>query len=587
MTTGMQHGAPQFPTLQAAHKSSSRDTLDQALQALTSKKDSWNSLDNATRIAILDALIVDFAAIAPHWVEASIQAKGIKPDAPTVGEEWSAGVWTVLYMLRQLRKSLIDIQKYGQPQIPGPVTQRTNGQVVAQVFPFRTYDRLFFQGITAEIWMQPEVTKEKLSATQALNYKQQMAEGQVALVLGAGNVSSIGPMDILYKIFVKKQVVLFKANPVNAYLGPLLEEGFRALIEPGYLRVVYGGAAEGTYLSNHVDIANVHITGSDKTFETIVFGPGQEGKEHKAAHQPLLQKPITGELGNVSPVIVVPGPWTKRDIEYQAEHLVTSLANNAGFNCNATRVIIQHADWSQRAQLLQQVRQRFAQLPTREAYYPGAHERYQAFIAAHPEAEKFGAETEQQLPWTLIADVDAAQTGDICFTTEAFCSIVAETALKARSVLEYIERAVHFANEHLWGTLNVTLLVHPQSLKDPATAKALEQAITNLRYGTISLNYWAGTSFALGVTTWGAFPGHDIYNIQSGTDVVHNTLMFSQAQKSVIRAPFRSTPIPPWFVSRGSIARKLFPKLVALEVTPDIKKVPGILRTALGIGLTI
>lgn len=94
--------------------------------------------------------------------------------------------------------------------------------------------------------MQPEVTKENVSTTQAIHYKNpQEEERKVALVLGAGNVSSIGPLDILYKLFVDNQVVLFKANPVNAYLGPLLEECFQALIAPGYLQIVYGGAEDG------------------------------------------------------------------------------------------------------------------------------------------------------------------------------------------------------------------------------------------------------------------------------------------------------------------------------------------------------
>jgi hypothetical protein len=98
--------------------------------------------------------------------------------------------------------------------------------------------------------------------------------------------------------------------------------------------------------------------------------------------------------------------------------------------------------------------------------------------------------------------------------------------LEADSVADYIDRATTFANEHLWGTLNATLIVHPESMKVPSIAIAVERAISNLRYGTIGLNYWAGSSFTLGTTTWGAFPGHSIKDIQSGTGVVHNTLMF-------------------------------------------------------------
>ena len=111
-------------------------------------------------------------------------------------------------------------------------------------------------------------------------------------------------------------------------------------------------------------------------------------------------------------------------------------------------------------------------------------------------------------------------------------------------------------------------------------AEAVELAISNLRYGTIGVNYWAATGFALVVTTWGAFPGHEIHNIQSGTGVVHNTLMFGRPEKSVLRAPFRSMPMPPWFATRGKTASKLFPKLVEFEASPSLWKVPGILWTA-------
>jgi acyl-CoA reductase-like NAD-dependent aldehyde dehydrogenase len=580
MTTTAHRGAPEFPVVSGSMSPSTQEAMDDAIRALQSHKDEWVRLPVRKRIGLIDRLIVSFAAIAPRWVAASSQAKGIAEDPLCVGEEWAAGVWPVLKNLRQLRQALVDIEAYGRPKIAGPITTRPDGQVVAQVFPQTLYDRLFFQGIKAEIWMEPGVTIADLPQTQAVAYRDKQHDGKVALVLGAGNVASIGPMDVLYKLFVEDQVVLFKANPVNAYLGTLMEEGFRALVEMGFLRVVYGGAAEGSYLCNHQGVDEVHITGSDKTFDAIVFGRGPEGAKRKAEGQPLLNKRVTGELGNVSPVIVVPGPWKPGDLAYQGEHIDTMLTNNAGFNCNATRVVIQHAEWSQRDQLLQQMRQVLAKVPSRVAYYPGALERHQTFIAAHPEAEHIGTSTEKQLPWTLIAGVNPESIDDVCFTTEAFCSLFAETTLEAASVPEYIDRAVEFANQHLWGSLNATIIVHPDSLKDPAIAGVVERAIANLRYGTVGVNYWAGAGFTLGVSTWGAFPGHEIHNIQSGTGVVHNTLMFSRPQKTVLRGPFRSVPTPPWFVTHGRTASKLFPKLVALEESPSLWKVPGILWTA-------
>ena len=582
MTT-TQRGAPLFPITSGSMPSSTQEEMDVAIEALQAHKDEWVTFSIRDRIVLVDRLIRDFADVAEHWVDASIRAKGIAEDSLCVGEEWAAGAWPVLKNLRQLRQSLVDIEAEEHPKIPGRVTTNASGQVVARVFPQTIYDRLFFERIRGEIWMEPDVTIEGLFQTQAVIYHDKEHKGKVALVLGAGNVSSIGPLDVIYKLFVEDQVVLFKANPVNAYLGPLMGEAFRALIDLGFLRIVYGGAAEGAYLCNHDGIEEIHITGSDKTFDAIVFGSGTQGEKRKAEETPLLHKRVTGELGNVSPVIVVPGNWSKAELVYQAEHMDTMLTNNAGFNCNATRVIIQDADWPQRSTLLMEMRRVLSQIPARQAYYPGALERHRMFIEEHPEAEQIGASSETELPWTLIAGVDSSKIDDVCFTTEAFCSLFAETTLQAKSIPEYIDKAVEFANRHIWGSLNATIIVHPESLKDPNIKAAIEQAIANLRYGTVGINIWAGAGFTFGTTTWGAFPGHELYNIQSGMGVVHNTLMFSKPQKSVIWGPFRGALTPPWFVTRGNIARKLFPKLVAFEAAPSPLKVPGILAAALGV----
>jgi acyl-CoA reductase-like NAD-dependent aldehyde dehydrogenase len=581
MTLTTRAGSPQFPTSAGSMNPSTQEEIDAALQTLQAHKDAWVALTIDERILLIDRLIKDFAAVADRLVAASCEAKGIASDSPLVGEEWSIGPFTTLKNLCQLQRSLRDIKAGGAPKIPGPVTTRADGQVVAQVFPQTAYERIFFQGVTAEVWMEPGVTVEGLAKTQALAYQNKQHAGKVALVLGAGNVASIPPTDALYKLFVEDQVVALKMNPVNSYLGPLIEKSFHTLIEGGFLRVLYGGAEEGAYLCDHSGIDEIHITGSDKTFDTIVYGGGPEGDMRKVENRPLSSKRVTGELGNVSPIIIVPGPWKPGDLIYQAEHIVTSLTTNAGFNCNATRVIIQHAGWEEREELLLQMRKILGELPTRDAYYPGAHERQYQFVEKHPEAEQIGSADGKRLPWTLIAGVDAKREDDICFTTEAFCGLFAETTLDATNVVEYIDRAVQFANERLWGSLNATIIVHPRSLQEPAVAAALERAIANLRYGTIGINYWGGVGFTLGVTTWGAFPGDTMNDVRSGIGIVHNTLMFANAQKSVLRGPFRSVPTPPWFALRGKSSSRVFPKLVALEVAPTPWKVPGILWSAL------
>src|SRR5436853_4448449 len=391
---------PQIVT--GAARASSRAEMDAAVAALQEKKSAWTAVSPQERLALLAELSRRFAAVADRWAALGVEAEGLDPDHPGSGEEALVGPYFILRNLRLLRESLLDVETHGRPRIPGAVRTRPDGQVVARIFPIDLYDRAFYAGVTADVWMEPGVTEKDLPQTQAVAYHTPVRQGRVALVLGAGNVSSIGPMDALYKLFVEDQVVVFKTHPVNVYLGPLMEEAFQPLIARGFFRVVYGGAEEGAYLCRHPQVDEIHITGSDRTYEAIVFGPGEEGQRRKAVGEPLLSKRFTAELGNVSPVIVVPGPWDDGDLEYQAENLATMLTNNAGFNCNAGRVIVQHAAWDKRGDLLARTGRILSQIPNRRAYYPGAADRFEAFLAAHTDtAEVFGARAGDKLPWMM------------------------------------------------------------------------------------------------------------------------------------------------------------------------------------------
>ncbi len=566
MTT-VAHGIPRHSEAVALFAPTSHAALDAAVASLRRGAGAWAAVPPADRVRLLDLLTERFLAISDHWVAASVEAKGLAADDGRAGEEWIAGPFCVLRNLRLLRAALTGVERHGAPRIPGPVWTRPDGRVAAGVFPASPWDRLFYSGVTAEVWMQPDVAASDLEASQATAYRSAGGPpGGVSLVLGAGNVSSIGPMDTLYKLFVENRVVLYKAHPVNAYLGPLMAEAFQPLTERGAFAVVYGGAAEGAYLCGHAGVDEIHITGSDKTYDVIA----------KSA----AGKRITAELGNVSPVIVVPGPWRAGDFRYQAENIVSMLTNNAGYNCNATRVIVTDAGWAGRQRLMDEIRALLARVPTRKAYYPGSAARAAAFAAAHPEAERFGAPGDGELPWTLVPSMTARHSVDVCYTTEAFCGLFAETGMECEDVPDFLARSVRFCNETLWGTLNATIIVHPRSLAQPAAHAALERAIADLRYGTVSINHWSAIAYGLGVTTWGAYPGHTPDDIQSGTGVVHNTLMFSKPEKSVVRAPFRVWPTPPWFATNRA-ATALGPRLARFEAKPSLGKALGVFAAAM------
>ncbi|HSR52048.1 MAG TPA: aldehyde dehydrogenase family protein [Acidobacteriota bacterium] len=552
--------------------------LDSALADLANKKRQWHTLWTKHLLELLVRLRRDYAQVAERWVEMSCQAKGIDAHAPRAAEEWLGGPFCVLRNLRLLEQSLREIERFGRPSPPRLPRRLPNGQVTVDLLPADFYDRLFYRGFSAEIRLQPEVTLENLADHQALPH-QTHPQGRLCLVLGAGNVSSIGPMDVLYKVFNEKKSVLLKMHPVNEYLGPLIEEGFQALIEHDLLRIVYGGAEEGSYLCHHPAVDEIHITGSDKTHDAIVYGAGAEGRRRKEDDEPLLDKPITSELGNVSPVIVVPGPWSRSDLAFQAANLASMLANNAGFNCNAARVIIQQGGWDQRGDLLEALRRQLGRLPTRQAYYPGARERWERHRQGHPQAETFGNTDPGQLPWTLIPDLPHDQD-DVNFTDEAFCGLLCETALPASSPAEFVRQAADFCNQRLWGTLNAALLVHPESLLDSETAAAVDEAVDGLRYGTVAVNHWPAVGYGLVSTSWGAYPGHTYRNIQSGIGVVHNSYMYSSIEKSVVRGPFRVSPKPAWFVNHRR-AHRLARHLTRLEASPSLKHLPAIFWNAL------
>jgi aldehyde dehydrogenase (NAD(P)+) len=409
-------------------------------------------------------------------------------------------------------------------------------------------------------------------------------------VLGAGNIASIAPLDVLYKLLAEGQVCLLKMNPVNEYLGPFLIEAFAGFIAAGYVAVAYGSADVGAYLTNHAGVEEIHITGSAATHDAIVFGTGETGAQHKAKNEPQNTRRITSELGNVSPVIVVPGPWDKADLRYQAEHIATMKMHNGGFNCIAGQVLVLPKSWSLTDALTAEIEQVFKEIPNRAAYYPGAAARQSATVEAHPEAKLIDASNEGETPRTVVPAVDYSNKDDVCFQTEAFGSVLSETRLPGENARDFLTNAVAFCNDTLWGTLGANILIHPETLRE--LGPIFEDALAQLKYGCIAVNAWTGVGFLLCQATWGAYPGHTLQDIRSGTGVVHNSYFFDKPLKSVIRqsfypaprgllhADFTLLPKPPWFVTNKTAATT-GQRLVDFEAAPSPFKLPGIFASAL------
>ncbi|HEX6837323.1 MAG TPA: aldehyde dehydrogenase family protein, partial [Polyangia bacterium] len=494
-----------------------------------------------------------------------------------------------LYGLSQFIHTLDEIERHGRPRIPRSAVRRArNGQVVVDVFPSSFYDRLLLSGVTGEVWMEPDVTPENLDEHVAGFYRTANPVGKLALVLGAGNIASIAPLDVLYKLVAEGQVCILKMNPVNEYLGPFLEEAFAPLIKQDFVRVVYGGGDIGAWLCEHPLVEEIHVTGSARTHDAIVFGAGAAGEARRKKDEPKNPRRVTSELGNVSPTIVVPGPWTAADLQFQAENIATQKMHNGGFNCIAAQVLVLPEAWEQSQALVDAVKQTLRAQPNRLAYYPGAGERQKSAMRAHPNAELLD-EATSGVPRTFVPGVPC-EGETFCFREEAFGGVLSETRLPGADARSFLANAVAFCNDKLWGTLGANLIVHPSTMKE--LGGALEDAIAELRYGCVAVNTWSGVGFLLAQTTWGAFPGHARNDIQSGTGVVHNSLLFDRPQKSVVRAPFYPfprgmahgqaaiLPKPPWFITNKR-AHEVTRKLTFFEAAPSPLKLPSIFISAL------
>ena len=568
-------GSPAFPSPEAHLSASARASIDSALATLEANKEAWAALPIRQRIAILKQVQKAYAALGERWVEANVRAKDLPRRAFAEGEEWIIFVMG-MRALNHLRASLEAIERGRRPSVSGGLRIDAEGKTLARVFPAHWTDYLLYRGITADVWMADGVTPDDVLAEQAWAY-QQATDGRLSLVLGAGNLSILPMLDALDRLFVKKQVVLLKTNPVLDYMDPLFAEALGPLIREGFVQMVSGGPEAGEYLTRHPAVQHIHMTGSDKTFQKIVFG--RNDLPNRDQSSPAANVGLSAELGNVTPLIVVPGPWTRRDLKHKAVQLASWMAINASFNCLSPRIIVQHAEWPLRDAFLDELETALARTPTRLAYYPGAHERHQRFVRGHQDVRQIGMGDIHRLPWTVIRNVDPDHQEDMSFRSEVFCSVLSETGLHAGSVPEFIQQAVDFANSYLWGTLIVSLFVHPRSLADPRVRSAVDRAIADLRYGTVCLNLRAEYGYYPLLSPWGGAPGSPLDDVQSGLGVINNPLMFKSSVKSVVRGPFRQWPDPFLVTARHTLD---FGKALSeFERRHALNKLPRVLWAAL------
>jgi acyl-CoA reductase-like NAD-dependent aldehyde dehydrogenase len=541
---------------------SASEAVDSVVRRVRDAADAWSGIGAPERAALLGDCLPGVVEVSESWVDAACLAKGEPRGGAVEAEEWISGPMVTARYVRLLARSLSEMPAADAKTLraaPG-------GRAVIGAFPCDVADRALYPGVSAEVWLAPGSPP-----TRGASYaRTQRGPGAVAAVLGAGNIGSIPPLDVLYQLCAHNRVAVCKMNPVNAYLGPLLERAFAPLVERGFVAFIEGGVDTGQALCSHPLVDAVHVTGSITTHDAIVWGTTAAKRgERKAASRPLLDKPVTSELGCVTPVIVVPGRWKRDELVTQARRVAAMVIHNASFNCNAAKLLVTASGWYLREEFLDALRAELRAAQPRRAYYPGAQHRYQSFLDRYPGAEVLGEAGNDVVPWTLIPGVPA-RAGELALSQEAFCGVIAETTLDRGGTSDpagFLDAAVQLCNRSVWGDLSCAILVGGES--ERMLGDGLDRALAELRYGAIGVNLWPGVVYGLGTPPWGAHPGNTLADARSGIGFVHNALLLDHPQKTVARGP-RVPPItPPWFPDNLWVA-SIGPSLTRFEARRSV-----------------
>ena len=409
-------------------------------------------------------------------------------------------------------------------------------QLSCQTFP-KGLMGLVFLGMKGEVRLQPG---KKLVQGRI---QESSEKGSLWLVLGAGNQIPAVVGDLVHCLFMGNSTVVMKMNPINDYYGSTLESCFEPLITRGFLKIVYGAAEVGKMLVNHPLIEAVHMTGSDKTYDAIMWQGKKPKDPSNTKVKPPFTKPIHAELGCVTPYIILPGNWSEEDLDFQAKQCVSGKVHNAGHNCVALEVLIVPESWHLREKFMERIKFNLKKSQKRISWYPQSKANYDRFLSKFPQAEKFGEFIEEsgQAPWVMVSGLSPNEAS--C-DTENWCGVLQEVRIKCRNLPDYVSEVIDFCNNKLWGNLSCAVFVDPKTQEN--SKEEVEELIAKLKYGAVGVNVPNHIAFAIPSLSWGGYPGNTIYDISSGDACVHNSHCIQDIEKSVLYAPWKAPVYPPW-----------------------------------------
>jgi acyl-CoA reductase-like NAD-dependent aldehyde dehydrogenase len=524
--------------------SESPDRLNDLLVSLSAGARRHAARDASARAKLALACAEQVADVADDWARTAVAVKQGGPAA--LAEEIATGPLATLRLLLLTARSQQAIAKTGLPQASRPprISHAATGGhpratdpasiVEVDVMPVGPlFDSMIFRGHRATVRCVNPGGLDAFDRSWRREAEERPRSGGVAVVLGSGNVTGLAAADVLCQIFEHGRAALLKLHPLHAPLEPVLNRVLAPLIEAGLLRIVTGGPEVAQAAVAAPLVTHVHLTGGQGAFNAIVWG---DRDPHAAGAEPVLAKPITCELGNVTPWIVVPGRYTPAQLACQADMVAASIANNTSFNCIATKLVVTCRGWPQRDEFLALVGRRLAGLPARPAWYPGASTAWET-IAGRP------APTDGTLPWVFRTGLDI-ERDRAWVAREWFVPVAAETAIEADDIEAFCTRAGGLVHA-LPGSLAASVTI-PATLASRDRLRA-ELLVEHLEYGVVAVNGWSALAYSLANVPWGGFPGGTLAAPASGIGRVHDPLLLPLVHNAILRTPLVVWPAPPWF----------------------------------------
>ena len=501
-----------------------------AVDQLHAKQEEWFHLSADEQISILKRMKDRAQKLSFYdWGDTTATTNGhdLNSDFGRIqkGFDMLSGASVVLSLLDELILSLSSDKPLYEQARPSK-----DGRDYYKVSPVLSSDRFKpTKTLRAEVWSLNIQTEEDKTPG-------------VALVLGAGNQPFLAYSDVLYQLFVDKKCCILKHHPLRESMEPFFVELFSELIERRFFAHFSLDLHETNRLIHHEKISNVHMTGGHYTHDKIVWGNDVEANKKK--NTPTLTKPMTSELGCITPWLICPqGEWTQEQLWRHAGQLAMAFCYNDSFNCLAAKVVLIDKQWPQYEDFVSCLKQILANVPAPASYYPGAEKRYQDFLNAYDkeDIEVIQSPTAPKsldvpsLPWTLVHL--NKNNRSYAFNNEAFAPILAICPIQAgNSAKDFLAQCTELCNKQLWGNLSCSIIIDDQTAKKQA--QDLDDAIHALKYGGIAINLWTSQLYAMTRCSWGGYPGNPLDDISSGIGTVNNSFGVPNAEKSILWSSF-------------------------------------------------